>query len=39
VEFSLLMAASTLVVLPIVAIFLLFQRFFVAGLTVGGVKG
>jgi multiple sugar transport system permease protein len=39
VEFSLLMAASTLIVLPIVAIFLLFQRFFVAGLTVGGVKG
>ena len=39
VEFSLLMAASTLVVLPIVAIFLLFQRFFVEGLTVGGVKG
>ena len=39
VEFSLLMAASTLVVLPIVAIFLLFQRFFVEGLSVGSVKG
>jgi multiple sugar transport system permease protein len=39
VEFSLLMAASTLVVLPIVVIFLVFQRFFVEGLSVGGVKG
>lgn len=39
VVFSPLMAASTLVVLPIVAIFLFFQRFFVEGLSVGSVKG
>jgi len=39
VEFSLLMAASTLVVLPVVIIFLCFQRFFVEGITVGAVKG
>ena len=39
VEFSLLMAASTLVVLPIIAIFLVFQRFFIEGLSVGSVKG
>jgi len=39
VEFSLLMAASSLVVLPVVVIFLCFQRFFVEGITVGAVKG
>jgi multiple sugar transport system permease protein len=39
VEFSLLMAASTLVVLPIIAIFLVFQQFFIEGLSVGSVKG
>jgi multiple sugar transport system permease protein len=39
VEFSLLMAASTLVVLPIIGIFLVFQQFFVEGLSVGSVKG
>jgi multiple sugar transport system permease protein len=33
------MAASTLVVLPIIAIFLVFQRFFIEGLSVGSVKG
>jgi multiple sugar transport system permease protein len=38
-EYSLLMAASTLVALPVVAIFLIFQRFFVEGLTIGAVKG
>jgi multiple sugar transport system permease protein len=39
VEYSQLMAASTLVVLPVVALFLAFQRFFVEGITVGAVKG
>jgi multiple sugar transport system permease protein len=39
VAYSLLMAASTLVVLPVVAIFLAFQRFFVEGATVGSLKG
>jgi multiple sugar transport system permease protein len=39
IEYSMLMAASTLVVLPVIAIFLAFQRFFVEGITVGAVKG
>ncbi|GHV70780.1 sugar ABC transporter permease [Spirochaetia bacterium] len=39
VEYSLLMAASTLVALPVVVIFLCFQRFFVSGITLGAVKG
>ena len=39
VEYSLLMAASTLVVLPVVVIFLCFQRFFIQGITVGALKG
>ena len=39
VAYSLLMAASTLVVLPVIAIFLSFQRFFVEGATVGSLKG
>ncbi len=39
VSYNLLMAASTLVVLPIVILFLFAQRFFIEGITVGGVKG
>jgi multiple sugar transport system permease protein len=39
IEYSMLMAASTLVVLPVVVIFLCFQRFFVEGITMGSVKG
>jgi multiple sugar transport system permease protein len=39
VSYNLLMAAATLVVLPVVVIFLLAQRFFIEGVTVGGVKG
>ena len=39
VEYSLLMAASTLVTLPVVVIFLCFQRFFVEGITMGSIKG
>lgn len=38
VRFNLLMAASTLVVLPVIVIFLLFQRAFIEGITLGGVK-
>jgi multiple sugar transport system permease protein len=37
-QFSLLMAASTLVVLPVVALFLVFQRTFVEGISLGAVK-
>ncbi|MBN2628193.1 MAG: carbohydrate ABC transporter permease [Spirochaetales bacterium] len=39
VAFSQLMAASTLAIVPVVILFLLFQRFFVEGITVGAVKG
>src|SRR5215204_3019994 len=38
VQFNLLMAASTLVVLPVIVIFLAFQRAFIDGLTVGSIK-
>ena len=39
VAYNLLMAASCLVVLPIILVFIFAQRFFVEGITVGGVKG
>jgi multiple sugar transport system permease protein len=39
VAYNLLMAASTLIVLPVVVLFLFAQRFFIEGITVGGVKG
>jgi multiple sugar transport system permease protein len=39
VLYNLLMAASTLIVLPIILMFVFFQRFFIEGITVGGVKG
>src|SRR5919107_1618887 len=38
IQFSLLMAAATLVVLPVVALFLLFQRAFVEGISLGSIK-
>jgi multiple sugar transport system permease protein len=38
VQFNLLMAASTLVVVPVIVIFLAFQRSFIDGLTVGSIK-
>ena len=39
VAYNLLMAASTLIVLPVVALFIAFQRFFIQGVTAGSVKG
>jgi ABC-type glycerol-3-phosphate transport system permease component len=33
------MAASAIAILPIVVIFLVFQRYFVAGVVASGVKG
>jgi multiple sugar transport system permease protein len=39
VKFNLLMAASALIVLPVVVMFLLFQKAFVEGITVGSLKG
>lgn len=37
-QWNLLMAASTLVVLPQLLVFFVFQRFFVTGITLGSVK-
>jgi multiple sugar transport system permease protein len=39
VQFNLLMAASALIVLPVIVMFLLFQKAFVEGITVGSLKG
>jgi multiple sugar transport system permease protein len=39
IAYNLLMAASALVMVPVVILFLVGQRFFVEGVTVGGVKG
>jgi multiple sugar transport system permease protein len=38
-EWHLMMAASLLILLPVIALFLIGQKFFVSGLTVGAVKG
>lgn len=38
VRFNLMMAASTLIVLPVILLFFLFQRAFVSGLTIGSLK-
>ncbi len=38
VQFNLLMAASALIVLPVVVMFLLFQRAFVEGISIGSIK-
>jgi multiple sugar transport system permease protein len=38
VEFNLLMGASTLVILPLVVLFLMFQRQFIEGATAGSLK-
>jgi multiple sugar transport system permease protein len=38
IQFNMLMAASCLVVLPVVVVFLLFQRFFIEGVSLGGGK-
>ncbi|SDW20942.1 L-arabinose ABC transporter membrane protein [Marinococcus luteus] len=38
-NYELLFSGSVLTIVPIVILFLFFQRFFISGLTVGGVKG
>jgi len=38
IQFNLLMAASTLIIIPVVVLFLSFQRTFVEGVTVGAIK-
>ncbi len=38
-EWNTLMAASTLAVLPLIVLFFMAQRYFIEGLTMGGLKG
>ena len=38
-EYNLLMAAATLVVLPVIALFFFTQRYFIQGVTLTGIKG
>ncbi|MDN5726425.1 MAG: carbohydrate ABC transporter permease [Propionibacteriales bacterium] len=38
VSFNQLMAASFLVILPLVILFFIFQRYFIRGITIGGLK-
>jgi arabinosaccharide transport system permease protein len=38
-NYDILIAGSVMTILPIIILFIFFQRYFVAGLTVGGVKG
>ncbi|NMB24262.1 MAG: hypothetical protein GX986_01885 [Firmicutes bacterium] len=38
-EWGMMMAASTLMVLPIVVLFFFAQQFFIQGITVTGMKG
>ncbi|MFQ6484866.1 carbohydrate ABC transporter permease [Brachybacterium epidermidis] len=38
IQFNLLMAASFLVLLPLVILFFAFQRYFISGITLGGFK-
>lgn len=38
-NYEMLLAGSVLAVLPILILFVFFQRYFISGLTVGGVKG
>jgi multiple sugar transport system permease protein len=38
-DWHLLMAASTVMILPVVALFFLLQRYFVRGVVLSGIKG
>ncbi len=38
-NYEILLAGSVLAILPILILFVFFQRFFISGLTVGGIKG
>lgn len=38
-NYDLLIAGSVMTIIPIMILFFLFQRFFISGLTIGGVKG
>ena len=38
-DFGMLMAASTMMTLPVIALFFLAQRYFIQGVTLTGIKG
>ncbi|QTM98045.1 ABC transporter permease subunit [Sediminibacillus dalangtanensis] len=38
-NYDVLIAGSVMTIIPIIILFIVFQRFFISGLTVGGVKG
>jgi multiple sugar transport system permease protein len=38
-DYGLLMAGATLAALPTIVIFILFQKYFLQGITVGAIKG
>ncbi|MGO9411732.1 MAG: hypothetical protein ACLQCB_13410 [Spirochaetia bacterium] len=38
-QWQFLMAASVLIILPVALLFFLTQRYFIQGLTMGGLKG
>jgi multiple sugar transport system permease protein len=38
-EYSMMMAASTLMMLPVLTVFFFAQRYFIQGVTLTGVKG
>lgn len=38
-NYDILIAGSVLTIVPIIVLFIFFQRYFVSGLTVGGIKG
>ena len=38
-DFGLIMAGAALAAVPIVAIFIMFQKYFTQGITMGAVKG
>ena len=39
VNYGALMAAATYIALPMLVVFFAFQRYFLRGITIGGVKG
>lgn len=39
IDIGMAMAGATLVVLPLFVVFFSFQKYFVKGLTLGGIKG
>jgi len=38
-DYGLLMAGASISALPTIVLFLFFQRYFISGLTLGGIKG